>query len=81
MTINSITFSIEETDGERYFVATMKGGVVYHAHISKEEEVDVFDCIEHFMQEHILLFRNNPRPRPGDELSVDRIKWTSNTTM
>lgn len=83
MVKSGMTFLIEDRDGELFFVASSLGGKVYEAHISNQE-VDIFDCIETFMDEYRNLFRGRAKSNAHQEGSimptVVKIKWTSNTT-
>jgi hypothetical protein len=76
---SQITFTIEERDGERYFVALSADGKIYEGHIKSDSEVDIFDCIETFMGEYNNLFRNKRREQAV--ASVSQIKWTSHSTQ
>lgn len=68
MSVKNISFSIEEKNKEKVFIAHQNGDKIYEANIDGIE-MDIFDCIEMFMDDHKSLFRNKK----------DRIKWTTTT--
>lgn len=62
------------------FTAKLNGNLIYKADVSSvEDEFDIFDCIEAFVEDNENLFRGKRiKPNPGGH--IDSIKWTSNST-
>ena len=72
MTKNQITFTLEEEEGRKVFTAESPRAR-YQREIEPDQEVDLFDCIEHFMGDNANLFRGRAAVEHGRK---DKIKWT-----
>lgn len=75
MAKNQITFTLEEQEGRQIFTAESPSGARYRREIEPDQEVDLFDCIEHFMGDNANLFRGRAAVENGRK---DKIKWTPN---
>ena len=71
--MKEIKFSIEDRDKDTVFLARQNGNKIYEADITGME-MDIFDCIQMFMDDHKSLFRDN---RVADSrINSSKIKWT-----